>query len=76
MTTATETLPDIDKEITEPDGRAHYVRIRALLAGGPVVALCGKKWIPETVARAGERPLCLTCDELMAMLEAMSGDSR
>lgn len=71
MANDTKTLPEIEQEVTEPDGQAHYVRIKALLAGGVVVALCGKKYIPIEIARAAERPICPACAELMGMLEAM-----
>lgn len=67
----TEILPEIDSDVTENDGKAHYVRIKALMQGGAVVALCGKKYVPVEIARAGEREICPTCKELYHLLEMM-----
>lgn len=64
-------LPRVDENVTENDGKAHFVRIKALMKGGPVVALCGKKFIPKTIADAGEKPTCSKCAELMSFLEMM-----
>jgi hypothetical protein len=52
------------------DRFAHYVRkdqlTRALVEGTPVVALCGKKWVP---CRDPERyPVCPTCQEVLAAI--------
>lgn len=72
MTTdQTSTLPEIDEDITEHDGKAHYVRIKALIEGGPVVALCGKRFVPITIAEAGKFPVCKSCNELLDLLEMM-----
>ena len=50
------------------DRFAHYVRkadiVRANVEGVPVVALCGKKWIP-TRDPSGY-PVCPTCKEIKA----------
>lgn len=73
MSTETLNLPEIDTEITEPDGKAHYVRIKALMLGGPVVALCGKKYVPTEIAKAGEREICPPCKDLFGFLIAMDG---
>lgn len=67
----TQVLPEIDKEVTEADGKAHWVRIRALMEGGAVVALCGKKYVPTDIATAGLKEICPTCKELMKFLEMM-----
>lgn len=67
----TQTLPEIEEEVTEADGKAHYVRIKALLAGGVVVALCGKKYIPTVIAGAVDRPVCPKCAELFSFLQMM-----
>lgn len=69
----TEILPEVDAEITENDGKAHWVRIKALIAGGPVVALCGKKYVPVDIAGATEREVCSSCQRLYEMLEMMYG---
>ncbi len=69
--TGTQTLPEIQEETTEADGKAHYVRIKSLLTGGPVVALCGKKYVPTEIALAAEREICSKCKELFELLEMM-----
>lgn len=72
MTTATDVLPEIEKEVTEPDGQSHYVRKDALARGGVVVALCGKKYVPNVLGEAAtQRPLCPECKELMGFLQMM-----
>lgn len=71
MSTRTETLPDVDPEVTEPDGLAHYVRIKALLLGGAVTALCGKRYVPTVIAKAADREVCPACADLYAMLSSM-----
>ncbi len=71
MSSLTKNLPETDSEVTEADGQAHYVRIKALLAGGPVVALCGKKYIPTVIAEAGDRKICPMCKELYDLLKMM-----
>ena len=60
---------EIDDE-GDHDRYAHYVRkadiVRANVEGVPVVALCGKKWIPN---RDPERyPVCPTCKEIKSRL--------
>lgn len=67
----TEVLPDIQEDVTENDGKAHYVRITSILSGGPVVALCGKKYLPKTVGQEVlDLPVCKACAELFALLSA------
>jgi hypothetical protein len=58
------------------DRFSHYVRkadiVRSNIEGVPVVALCGKRWIPN---RDPDRyPICPSCKELMALLTS-GGDS-
>jgi len=77
VTTDVETRPAVitEEEIhIDDDGDhdrfAHYVRkadiVRANVDGVPVVALCGKKWIPN---RDPDRyPVCPTCKEIKARL--------
>jgi hypothetical protein len=70
-----DVLPEIEEELSEFDGMKHYVRIRALLAGGPVVALCGKKYIPRIIGpEVFDLPTCEKCHELMEMLKDFHGD--
>lgn len=72
MTTATEILPEIDKDLSEFDGHAHYARIDEIVAGGPLIALCGKKYIPTVIGpEVCNLPLCAACDQLMAMIKSM-----
>jgi hypothetical protein len=52
------------------DRFAHYVRkadiVRSNVEGVPVIALCGKKWIPN---RDPQRyPVCPTCKEIRQRL--------
>jgi hypothetical protein len=52
------------------DRFSHYVRkgdiVRSNVEGVPIVALCGKKWIPN---RDPERyPVCPTCKEIRGRL--------
>jgi hypothetical protein len=67
-------ITDEEVRIDDGDGDhdrfAHYVRkadiVRANVEGVPVVALCGKKWIPN---RDPDRyPVCPTCKEIKARL--------
>lgn len=60
---------DLDKDST--DDYAHYVRKIALVAGGPVEALCGKKWRPRK--KADGLPVCPACKDMMDLLHAMDG---
>lgn len=52
------------------DRFAHYVRkadiVRANVDGVPVVALCGKKWIPSRDPSG--YPVCPTCKEIKARI--------
>lgn len=66
----TEEQIDIDTGDGDHDRFAHYVRkgdiVRANVEGVPVVALCGKKWIPN---RDPDRyPVCPTCKEIKSRL--------
>lgn len=66
----TEEEIDIDTGDGDHDRFAHYVRkadiVRANVDGVPVVALCGKRWIPN---RDPDRyPVCPTCKEIKARL--------
>jgi hypothetical protein len=70
------TAPETKHEprLAEGDGShdrfAHYVRksdiVLSNVEGVPVVALCGKKWVPN---RDPDRyPVCPTCKELKSQL--------
>ncbi len=56
------------------DRFAHYVQkediLRAAVDGVPVVALCGKVWVPN---RDPERyPVCPTCEEIMDRIRSLN----
>lgn len=60
-----ETLPQLE-EPGDHDRYAHYVRkekiLESALSGEPVVALCGKVWVP---GRDPQRfPVCPVCKEV------------
>ncbi len=68
------TTPKVEPRLSDGDHErfAHYVRkadiVRSNVEGVPVVALCGKKWIPN---RDPDRyPICPTCKEIKARLSA------
>ena len=66
--TTTITRPDV--QVTEPGDSerfSHYVRkekiLEAAVTGQPVIALCGKVWIPN---RDPQRfPVCPACQEIL-----------
>ena len=75
--TATVTETVIEPRLTdgdegEHDRFAHYVRkadiVRSAVEGVPVVALCGKKWIPNR--NPDKYPVCPTCKEIYETLGA------
>ena len=65
----------VEKETAEPGDHerfAHYVRkekiLESALSGEPVIALCGKVWVP---GRDPNRfPVCPTCKEIYEGLRA------
>lgn len=71
-----ETEVRLDSGDGDHDRYAHYVRkediVRANVEGVEVVALCGKKWIPN---RDPDRyPICPTCAEIMQVIRHATGD--
>lgn len=75
----TATTPVIDPTLAdsdegEHDRFSHYVRksdiVRANIEGVAVVALCGKKWIPNR--DPDKYPVCPTCKEIFEALQASS----
>ena len=66
--------PDVDPLLDDGDHDrfAHYVKksdiVRANVEGVEVVALCGKKWIPNRDPNAF--PVCPSCKEIMAAIRA------
>jgi hypothetical protein len=74
MSGVTDTTTDRKVEPRVGDGShdrfAHYVRksdiVRSNVEGVEVIALCGKKWIPNR--DPSRYPVCPTCKEIMAAL--------
>lgn len=71
-TTITEERVDHVTDDGDHDRFAHYVRkediLRANVEGVPVIALCGKKWIPNR--DPSRYPVCPTCKEIMGLIRA------
>lgn len=68
--TDTSTKADTSTNDGGHDVFAHYVdkveMTKALIEGTPVIALCGKKWIPHRDPK--KYPICPTCKELYTLL--------
>lgn len=68
--TTTEERVDQTTDSGDHDRFAHYVRkediVRANVEGVAVVALCGKKWIPNR--DPSRYPICPTCKEIKSQL--------
>ena len=70
----TDTIEDRRTSPTDPGGHerfSHYVDkhklTEAMVMGTPVVALCGKVWVPS---RAPEKyPVCPTCQEIWEQMQ-------
>ena len=68
----------VEEQVAEPGDHerfAHYVRkekiLESALSGEPVVALCGKVWVP---GRDPKRfPVCPACKEIYESLPSPSG---
>ncbi|MPY94868.1 MAG: DUF3039 domain-containing protein [Acidimicrobiia bacterium] len=76
--TATDTETIVDPTLDEGDEGdhdrfAHYVRkgdiMRSAVEGVAVVALCGKKWVPNR--NPDKFPVCPECKEIYEALKAM-----
>ena len=75
--TVAPTLPDSDRVLDDGgdhDRFSHYVKknkiVSSAVEGTPVIALCGKKWVPN---RAPERyPVCPACKEIYEQLEGLT----
>lgn len=76
MATDTSFKTDIEPDLSDGghDRFAHYVRkadiVRSNVEGVEVVALCGKKWIPNRDPNA--YPVCPSCKEIMSALRSAS----
>lgn len=59
---------DIDTSTGDHDVFAHYVEkeevAEAVVMGWPVIALCGKMWVP--FRDPSKYPICPTCKEIFA----------
>lgn len=68
--TVTKERVDQTTDSGDHDRFAHYVRkddiVRSNVEGVPVVALCGKKWIPNR--DPSRYPVCPACKEIKAKL--------
>jgi Protein of unknown function (DUF3039) len=70
----TQDLPDLDTELSHEEGDhdrfAHYVHkdamMEAYVEGKPVVAMCGKVWVPTR--DPSKFPMCPVCKELYEMI--------
>ncbi len=72
----TQTLPredvathfEVDRELDDGDHErfSHFVRkdqiVESAVTGKPVIALCGKKWVPNRDPQ--KFPICPTCKEI------------
>ena len=77
--TTTPTITPTEETVTRPvtndgdhDRFSHYARkqdvTRAAVEGTPVVAICGKVWVPSRDPQ--KYPICKTCAEIKAALDA------
>ena len=75
----TPTITPTEETVTNPvtddgdrDRFAHYARkndvTRATVEGTPVVAICGKVWVPSRDPL--KYPICKTCADIKAKLDA------
>ena len=71
-----------DTQTAEPEAGdherfAHYVRkekiVESAVTGAPVIALCGKVWIPNR--EPGKFPVCPTCREIYESMPAGGDDA-
>lgn len=64
------TRPEEDIEQGDHERFSHFVRkdqiIESAVTGKPVIALCGKKWVPHRDPQ--KFPICPTCKEIHAQL--------
>ena len=65
-----ETTPLTSNDNGDHERFAHYVKkekiLESALSGDPVVALCGKVWVPGR--DPGRFPVCPTCKEILDQL--------
>lgn len=67
---ATDTHTDVDIDSGDHDRFAHYVNkddiTEAMVNGWPVIALCGKIWVPSR--DPDKYPVCPLCEDLYKKL--------
>ena len=72
-----ETAP-IDTDAGDHERFAHYVQknkiVESAVTGAPVIALCGKKWVPNR--DPGKFPVCPECKEIFEGLPPGGGKGR
>jgi hypothetical protein len=72
-----ETAP-IDTDSGDHERFAHYVQknkiVESAVTGAPVIALCGKKWVPNR--DPGKFPVCPECKEIFEGLPPGGGKGR
>ena len=71
-----DTRPDLSHGDGDHERFAHYVDknkiVESAVTGTPVVALCGKVWVPS---RDPQRyPVCPTCKEILDQIRSGEGD--
>jgi hypothetical protein len=70
------TTPRQELEDGDHERFAHYVQkekiLESALSGDPVIALCGKVWVPGR--DPGRFPVCPTCKEIFEGLPPGGGD--
>jgi hypothetical protein len=79
--TAPQTLTDPHPDTSFGDGDherfAHYVKkdtiVESAVMGSPVVALCGKVWVPSRDPK--KFPVCPTCQEIYESLRPEDNDA-
>ncbi|MDI5965982.1 DUF3039 domain-containing protein [Streptomyces sp. SL13] len=78
----TGTLVEPTPQVSHGDGDherfAHYVQkdkiMESALSGSPVVALCGKVWVPGRDPK--KYPVCPMCKEIFESMELGGGDGK
>ncbi|MGH3320342.1 MAG: DUF3039 domain-containing protein [Streptosporangiaceae bacterium] len=72
----TETRPDLRLDEGDHERFAHYAKkneiTEAAVTGTPIVALCGKVWVPSR--DPGRYPVCPECKEIWESLPKGEGD--
>ncbi len=75
--TKPETKPRLSYEDGDHERFAHYVQkdkiLESAVAGTPVIALCGKVWVPNRDPK--RYPVCPECKKIYESLPAGAGES-